>query len=73
MNANDYLREQVSKRGLTVSDVARLTGLSQGLVSMHITEDGKNRRGIGAAAAWAYHNKMGLDLRCLLQREEEEQ
>ena len=70
MNANEYLREQIASMGLTISDVARKTGLSQGSVSMHVTEDGKNRRGIGAQAAWAYHRGLGLSLENLLNRED---
>lgn len=68
MSGNEFLQKKVSELGLTVNDVARLTGLSQGLVSMHLTRDGKNRRGIGAAAAWAYYQKLDLPLDKLLQR-----
>lgn len=70
MNGNKYLKKHIEQRGLTISEVARLTGLSQGLVSMHLSIDGKSRRGIGVKAANAYHEALSIPLDVLLKREE---
>lgn len=71
MTPNEYLWNHIQERGLSISDVARMTGLSQPTVSLQLSPKTQTKRGIGAHAAWAYHKGLGLPLENILNRSAE--
>ena len=69
MNGTELLKKYIEERGLSVCEVAKLTKLSQGIVSMHLSSS-KHRRGIGGKAAIAYNRTFGLPVDKLIQKDE---
>lgn len=71
MNGNKLLQRYIKEQGLTICEAAKKAGLSQSLVSMHLS-DGAHKRGIGSKSAVAYSKAFGLPLDELLSTQEDE-
>jgi DNA-binding CsgD family transcriptional regulator len=67
MKGNELLKKYIQENKLSVGEVAKIAGLSQSTVSMHLAT-GKHKRGIGGQSAMAYNKAFGLPIEKLLQR-----